>query len=96
MEDRELIAAILTAGTLPTLPIPESRTPSGAVTDEEGDLETRLTVCNISARPPRKRSQGRKAASFTLGADGGGASVRAASRIVNLADSARLFPAPLG
>jgi hypothetical protein len=37
MDDRKLIAAIITAGMLPILPIPESRTPSGAVTDEEGD-----------------------------------------------------------
>jgi hypothetical protein len=37
MDDRELIAAILTAGMLPTLPIPERRTESGEVTDAEGD-----------------------------------------------------------
>ena len=37
MDDRELIAAILTAGMLPTLPMPENRTPRRAVTDEEGD-----------------------------------------------------------
>jgi hypothetical protein len=37
MDDRELIAAILTAGMLPTLPIPQSRSEGGTgpVTDAE-------------------------------------------------------------
>ena len=39
MYDRELIAAILTAGMLPTLPIPRSRAQGGRspVTDTEGE-----------------------------------------------------------
>ena len=37
MGDRELIAAILTAGMLPRPPVPENRTPSGEVTNTEGD-----------------------------------------------------------
>jgi hypothetical protein len=40
MDDRELIAAILTAGMLPTLPIPRSRAEGrggGPVTDAEGE-----------------------------------------------------------
>ena len=39
MADRELIAAILTAGMLPTLEIPQSRTRdrSGSVTRAEGE-----------------------------------------------------------
>jgi hypothetical protein len=35
--DRELIVAVLTAEMLPTLPIPENRTPTGEVTNAEGD-----------------------------------------------------------
>jgi hypothetical protein len=39
MDDRELIVAILTAGMLPTLEIPQSRArgSGGPVTDAEGD-----------------------------------------------------------
>ena len=46
MEDRELIAAILTAGMLPTLPIPRSRAQggSGRVTDAEGEAIQRAVA----------------------------------------------------
>jgi hypothetical protein len=44
MDNRELIAAILTAGMLPTLPVPENRTPTGRVTDEEGDTILRADM----------------------------------------------------
>jgi len=39
MDDRELIAAIRTAGMLPTLPIPQSRAEGGTgpVTDAKGE-----------------------------------------------------------
>jgi hypothetical protein len=39
MADRELIAAILTSGMLPTVPVPRSRAEgrSGPVTDAEGE-----------------------------------------------------------
>ena len=37
MDDRELIAAILTAGMLPTWPIPRSQAEGGPVTDAEGE-----------------------------------------------------------
>jgi hypothetical protein len=48
MDDRELIAAILTAGMLPTLPIPENRTPTGEVTDAEGDTILRAVAHAVS------------------------------------------------
>ena len=43
MADRELIAAILTVGMLPTIPVPRSRAQgrSGPVTDVEGDTMKR-------------------------------------------------------
>jgi hypothetical protein len=51
MDNRELIAAILTAGMLPTLPVPENRTPTGRVTDEEGDTILRADMRSAFTDP---------------------------------------------